>query len=255
MGFADHFSGHAGDYAAARPTYPAALFDELAARAPGRAWAWDVGCGNGQATLPLLERFDRVLASEPSLDQLAHAPSRLRGRLVAAAAESAVLGGNRVDLVVVAQAAHWFDMRRFAAAVTEAARPGALVAVWCYRTLLLDDPVLDEMVERWYTGPLEAWWPAGREHIDAAYTTLEFPFVEEAPLAVEMVRDWTLPELGAYLDTWSAVRRYRKARGEDPLVPFLAQLAPGWGEGRRRVRWPLAMRLGRVGDTGLRHRG
>ena len=65
-GFKDHFSGHAAAYAATRPHYPAALFDWLAGTCSERRLAWDVGCGNGQASRALAERFDRVIATDPS---------------------------------------------------------------------------------------------------------------------------------------------------------------------------------------------
>ena len=38
-----------------------------------------------------------------------------------------------VDLVTVAQALHWFDLPRFYDEVQRVARPGGLIAVWCYQ--------------------------------------------------------------------------------------------------------------------------
>jgi hypothetical protein len=63
-----------------------------------------------------------------------------------------------------------------------------------------------------------------------------------------METELTLAELGGYLGTWSAVLRYRSARGHDPLVPLLDRLRSAWGgpERRRTARWPLAIRAGRV---------
>jgi hypothetical protein len=45
------------------------------------------------------------------------------------------------------------------------------------------------------------------------------------------------------------VQRARKATGTDPLPEFLEEVEPMWGaKGEQRViRWPLAMRVGRVG--------
>ena len=45
--FRDLFSGHAGEYARYRPTYPDSLFAWLAAQSPGRNVAWDCGTGSG----------------------------------------------------------------------------------------------------------------------------------------------------------------------------------------------------------------
>ena len=50
VGFADHFSAVAADYASARPEYPDALFAWIASIAPSRDAVWDAGCGSGQAS-------------------------------------------------------------------------------------------------------------------------------------------------------------------------------------------------------------
>jgi hypothetical protein len=41
------------------------------------------------------------------------------------------------------------------------------------------------------------------------------------------------------------VARYTRLRGRDPLDLVAAPLASAWGEGRRRVTWPLRLRVGR----------
>jgi len=68
-GFVDKFFDGAADYRRSRPTYPDALFEALAAVAPGRALAWDCGTGNGQAALGLAEHFSAVRATDPSSQQ------------------------------------------------------------------------------------------------------------------------------------------------------------------------------------------
>ena len=50
MSFPDHFSAVAAQYAQARPDYPPALFDWVAAVAPAPGRCWEAGCGSGQAT-------------------------------------------------------------------------------------------------------------------------------------------------------------------------------------------------------------
>ena len=63
------------------------------------------------------------------------------------------------EAVVAGQAAHWFDMGRFAAAIRLVTTPGAVVAVWCYRTLQLDHAELDALIEHFYEVTLQGWWP------------------------------------------------------------------------------------------------
>ena len=51
-------------YDRARPSYPAELFDDLAALLPERARIIEIGCGTGQATIPLAERGYRITCVE-----------------------------------------------------------------------------------------------------------------------------------------------------------------------------------------------
>ena len=71
--FADHFSVTAADYARFRPIYPPELYAWLAAQAPARDLAVDVGTGNGQAAVALAAHFQRVIGVEPSDGQRANA--------------------------------------------------------------------------------------------------------------------------------------------------------------------------------------
>jgi len=107
---------------------------------------------------------------------------------------------------------------------------------------------MDAPFTRFYAGTVGPYWRAERAVIDDAYRSLDFPFMEiEAPaFAIEVA--WTLPRLLDYLSTWSAVKRYRAARGHDPLPPLRAELAPRWGapETARALQWPLFLRVGRV---------
>ena len=78
MTFKDLFSERPDPYARYRPTYPAAVFEWLAAQAPSTVLAVDVGTGNGQAAVALAEHFDRVLGLDPSEAQLANARAHPR---------------------------------------------------------------------------------------------------------------------------------------------------------------------------------
>jgi SAM-dependent methyltransferase len=241
----DHFSGHASDYARFRPGYPDALFDWLAAQTVAHGLAWDCGCGNGQASVPLAERFERVLATDLSPRQIAAAPPHQRIVFRAAPAEVSGLADRGADLVVVAQALHWFDFDRFYAEVRRVLRPGGLIAAWTYQ-LLRAEPAVDALLADFYASTLGPYWPPERKWVDAAYRGMPFPFEEIAPPAFEIRLQWALADLLAYLGTWSATQRFIAAEGHSPVAALGEALQPVWGDGRRQIIWPIAMRAGRV---------
>jgi SAM-dependent methyltransferase len=245
VSFQDHFSAQAAGYATSRPKYPPALFATLAGMAPGRGLAWDAGSGNGQAAVALAAQFERVVATEPSSAQLAQAEIHPRVQYHQSAELAPMLPDGSVDLVTVAQAVHWFDRPKFYAEVKRVLRPGGLLAIWAYK-LCLVTPEIDQVLERFYRGPVWEYWPPERKHIEEGYREFEFPFEELAFPAAMMEYEWTMAELIGYLRTWSSVVRYIKANGTDPVPSLEAELAPIWGPGKRLVTWPLPGRLGRV---------
>ncbi len=245
--FPDHFSGHAADYRASRPTYPGALFDWLARHAPATDAAVDLGCGNGQASLGLATRFARVLALDPSAEQIAQAVPHPRIAYAVAPAEATGLPAASADLVVAAQAFHWFDHARFFPELARIARPGALFAAVSYNTCRIEAAV-DAAVQVLYHDLLDAYWPPERRHVEAGYRTLPFPLAEVAAPAMDLVMTWDLRRLRDYLGTWSATKAWQRDHGSDPRERIDAQLSAAWGEPAREraVHWPLTIRAGRL---------
>lgn len=247
MRFSDHFSDTADRYARFRPGYPDELFEHLAGLAPAQRRAWDCGTGNGQAAAGLAVHFERVIATDASREQIGQRRERDGVIYTVCAAETAPLAATSIDLVVAAQAVHWFDMRRFYAEARRVARPGGIVAVWSYNLCTIT-PAIDAVVQRYYSEVVGPYWPPERSVVETAYRTLAFPFAEVTAPRFEMTADWPLADFAGYLGTWSSSRGYRRARGADPLDVIREELANAWGDAaqRRRVVWPLHMRAGRV---------
>lgn len=245
MKFQDHFSNQAAIYAQSRPTYPVALFDELARLAPSRSLAWDCGTGNGQAAVALAVHFQRVIATEPSETQLAAATPHARVVYLRSAELAPTVRAGTVDLVTAAQAAHWFDRPKFYAEVKRVLRPGGIVALWSY-WLARVTPEIDRVIDRFYTETTGPFWPPERVHIENRYHDFEFPFTELHFPPLTITRDWTAEELTAFLASWSAVDRYRRARGEDPIPAVTSALRTAWGDGKRTVSWEIFGRIGRL---------
>jgi ubiquinone/menaquinone biosynthesis C-methylase UbiE len=138
--FPDHFSSVAAGYAAYRPHYPPALIAALAERCAAHDVAWDVGCGSGQLSVALATRFTEVIATDPAAAQLAAAAPHPRVRYRQASAEASGLADASVDLIVAAQAAHWFRWPAFTVEALRVARPGGLIALVSYGVIELDGP-------------------------------------------------------------------------------------------------------------------
>ena len=243
--FKDHFSTVSASYAAHRPTYPASLIDFLTSIVPERELAWDAGCGSGQLSVLLAARFERVIATDASAEQLGQATPRANIEYRVARAETSGMADATVDLAVAAQAAHWFELERYYAEVRRVARPGAIVALVSYDMCSIDER-LDPLVDHFYGGVLGRHWPAERKHVEDAYRSFPFPFreIEAPPLAIEV--DWTLAQFLGYVDTWSAVRALLRSDGRAALEAFQRELSSAWGAARltHSIRWPLGMRVG-----------
>ncbi|WP_146907691.1 class I SAM-dependent methyltransferase [Arenimonas daejeonensis] len=250
MAFQDHFSSHAADYAAARPTYPRGLFEWLSETCQHHELAWDVGCGNGQVSLALAHHFRRVHASDASAEQIAQAPQDPRITWRVEPAETSSLHNHSVDLVTVGQAYHWFNHARFCAEATRVLRPGGVVAVWCYG-LSHVDPAVDAVFHTLYEDRLGAYWPPERRHVENGYRALPFPFevISDVP-RFAMRMDWTLDQYLAYLRSWSASQRFLRETGRDPVSELAGDFAVAWGEPARTrpVSWPLSLRAGRTAE-------
>ena len=251
MTFKDHFSSHASSYREARPLYPEALFDWLASEAPSRAFVWDAGCGNGQASVALAERFERVFATDPSASQIANAEANPNVSYRVEPGEQCSLPDASADLATVAQALHWFDFARYFAEAARVLKPRGVLAAWSYSDCRVT-PAIDVLKDRVFVDLTGPYWPPERAYVDAGYRTIPFPFgaddaFDEIPTpAFEMRADWDAHQFLAYLRSWSATQRYIKANGTDPVATIEPELLATWGDpaAPRAVYWEFAVRCG-----------
>jgi SAM-dependent methyltransferase len=242
--FKDHFSKQAADYAKFRPRYPQKLFDYLGSIVPSRQVAWDCGTGNGQAAVGLASVFDHIIATDASERQIANAQSHNLVDYRVAPAENSGIESETLDLIMVAQALHWFDLRRFYGEVRRVLKNNGVFAASAYN-LLHVDPAVDAIVNRYYYDVVGPFWPPERKLVEQ-FADLRFPFREVDAPKFEMTAQWNLDHLRGYLQTWSSTQRFIAAKGSDPLEQITDELRAAWGDSRkiRNVTWPLVLRIG-----------
>lgn len=243
----DNFSIQASEYARFRPGYPKGLFNFLFQHSRQFDKAWDCATGNGQIALQLAERFRWVEATDISENQLKNATPHPQVRYSLQAAETPDFADASFDLIVVGQAAHWFDFDRFYPEVRRVLKPDGLLALVGYTLMRIDDAPLEALIDHLYEGVLGKYWDPERLLVDTEYRSIPFPFAEIPFPEMYMEYEWTREQLIGFLNTWSGLQHYVKKHGRSPMdAAFLARLAEIWPDGESRtVRFPVFGRVGR----------
>ena len=127
------FTSRADAYVAARPRYPREVLEHLRGDI-GLDPSWtiaDIGSGTGISCELFLDNGNTVFGIEPNAAMRAAAEKSLsrfaRFKSIDAAAESTTLPDESVDLIIAAQAFHWFDPSAAREEFARIVRPGGWV--------------------------------------------------------------------------------------------------------------------------------
>jgi len=132
----DLYRGAAADYDRFRPPYPRALIEDLARRtgADGTGRLIDLGCGTGQVSFALQDRFAEVWAvdQEPDMTRVTRDKAAVAGltaiRVLTCPAERLAVPGQQADLVAIGNAFHRMPRAAVAARAYRWLRPGGFLA-------------------------------------------------------------------------------------------------------------------------------
>ncbi|KAF8838278.1 S-adenosyl-L-methionine-dependent methyltransferase [Paxillus ammoniavirescens] len=247
-------------YAASRPTYPRALF-EYVFRFHGSTGAarWvtavDLGCGTGQATVELTP-FKKVIGADPSAGMVESARKALKSNdiqkgqveYVQSPAEKLdFLESESVDLMIAAQAGHWFDWSKMWHEAARVLRKDGTAAIWNYSEFRFPRyPTFAPQITQFFQGtdPLNSvgpyWQQPGRSILDNHLIAV--PNAEEAvpgafkdftrcyftgthhphlpsPQPILMRKTMTWNNLYDYLRTCSALHTFLEKNPQDKLQP------------------------------------
>ncbi|WP_113651175.1 class I SAM-dependent methyltransferase [Pedobacter namyangjuensis] len=240
----DNFSTQSSQYAKFRPKYPQALYDFLLNHVSETKTAWDCATGNGQVATELANRFEKVYATDISEKQLANAPQLSNITYKVEQAEKTDFADDVFDLVTVAQAIHWFKFDEFYAEVKRTLKPNGIFAAIGYGIMHIT-PALDKVVHYLYQNILGDFWDEERKYIEDNYLNIPFPFTEIAHPDFEMTTEWNFDQLVGYLETWSALQHYIKAKDENPITLVYNDLKQAWGKADTyKIHFPLLLKVG-----------
>jgi SAM-dependent methyltransferase len=245
--FLDLFSRQAAAYAKYRPRYPKELFEYLASLPTVHERAWDCGTGNGQAAVGLAPYFQEVIATDPSAAQIGKAQAHPKISYRIEPAEKTTLAPASVDLLTVAQAAHWFKFDEFYAEARRTLKPGGVIALWTYGHNRKMDSVIDPILEHYSSRVVGQYWPPEIQLVWDNYQTMPFPFEELSAPKLTIQSDFDLAALLGYLSSWSSTARYIEVEKKNPLLELERELTAVWGrpESRRTMVWQIYFRVGR----------
>ena len=242
----DNFSTQSDKYAKFRPSYPSEFFDFLNSVITKKENAWDCGTGSGQVAFELAKTFDNIYATDISQSQIDNARQSAKIEYSVQPAEKTNFAENTFDLIIVAQAIHWFDFEKFYAEVKRTAKENAKLCVVGYGLLEIT-PEIDFVIRDFYTKVIGEYWDKERKYVDENYTTIPIPFKEIQVPKFENKHEWNLKHLVGYLNTWSAVKHYIKKNNHNPIEELEIKLKKTWNIGESKiVKFPILLRIGQI---------
>lgn len=246
MATKDNFSLQSDKYATYRPTYPTEFFDYLNSIVPYKQNAWDCGTGSGQVAYELAKTFGSVFATDISQQQIDNALRAENIFYLVQPAERTDFKNQQFDLIIAAQAVHWFDFEKFYTEVRRTARENALLCIVGYGRIKISEEI-DNIITGFYTNVIGTYWDRERKYIDENYKTIPFPFDEIQTPRFESQHRWTLEHLTGYLNTWSAVKHFIKQNGYNPVDKLQNEIERYWRNGEvKEVIFPLLLRVGKI---------
>lgn len=260
-------------YNLARPSYPDLFYKTLMEYHGGgknnRELALDIGCGSGFVAFKLLEYFDKVIGTDPSLamvDQCRNNSISKQGNIqfAQATAEQAPpeTKENSVDLITGAECCHWVDHALFFKESFRILKPGGTLAYWFYKDpIFVNYPKANEIYTNYtynssmeinndpferYMGPY--YQQPGHDFLRSLLKEIEVPTkyfedivrheydpvyqgADESSTSLYISKKINLPIFLDYVKSWSAYHSWMKEHGDkyDVAEAFVDELRTAMG--------------------------
>ncbi|HTO78542.1 MAG TPA: class I SAM-dependent methyltransferase, partial [Methylocystis sp.] len=142
---------------------------------------------------------------------------------------------------------HWFDLERFYENAKRTLKPQGVIVAWTYDWPYTHSEPVDAVLAALRDDILRPFWDAASTYYFSRYENLPFPFtpIDSPRFFVPIAH--SQDELGKFLSTWSALKKYRQREKADPLSLIARELDAAWrlAPPALPLRVPLHMRAGR----------
>ena len=147
--------------------------------------ALDVATGTGQVTQVLADSFKKVYGVDLSAKMLENAVKKPNIAYSVSTAENLdQFEDSSIDLLTVAEAAHWFDLPKFLeesyrvlkSPLSSSDGGGGTLAIWGYSSNIFENyPTATELLIDYSNNFMDEYWENGRTKIDNLYKEFEIP--------------------------------------------------------------------------------
>ena len=171
------------------------------------------GCGSGQFTYKLSTLFpnDQIIGIDKSIEQLKYAKPNTNITYKVGTALESNLNNSSIDVITVAQAAHWFDMPVFIKEMKRVLKPGGLLAIAGYSFCQSYNASINSSIRR-YEATIKDCWPSGcnRTRLDSTFADVDFTsyFNYSTRKSFPVIRNMEIDSFLAYIRTMSALQVY-----------------------------------------------
>ena len=99
-----------------------------------------------------------------------------------------------------------------------------------------------------YYNVTDPYWEPERKYVQNLYRDAPFDFEElRVTESFRMHTRWTLDQMEGYINTWSAIKKFIKVNGYNPVPALIEDIKSVWGNKESiPFDFPLALRIGRV---------
>lgn len=121
-----------------------------------------------------------------------------------------------------------------------------MFSVWAYDWFTIS-PAVDDVIDKNIMQIIRPYWAMQNQLVWNAYADIDFPFKKIETPKIEMNQYWNLPQLLAYMHTWSATRQCMQKQGAQFFEDAAEKIEIVWGDPKtvREIKMNFHLYAGR----------